>query len=529
MNEDQIQALLGLVNAYVAAYDARDASNLRGSRRLWISAPVYNEYHDLLDFVLAFPISVQRYSNKSIESFVDTMLDEVLSTTIPTERAVRNLAVLLNHDLQTRLYIPIDGLTSDSPVYEIGALRLVKMTEDAFETLIVEPFADAMHANVRYDAANQNAFIERHRRELMSLIGRICAEVTTALDIQRTFSFAVDTAIDDLCDFLQFAASIFLAHDKRLKIAWATDVPNALRHSFATSNDPQMHSSRHTEAAGVGHPFELVKDRLEKLTDLGLARIANIVGREAPTDYDDLLRRAVRWFAKGERESNPDDRKLSYVTAVDLFFSDAPNGATRRICKGFAFALAANDEAVPGVASFMFHMFKSRSVTAHTGALGVMSDDDLISLRWHVQQFIIAMARKPFSSKGEVSAWCTTSENALSPGLRLQLHETTDWKIVLVKQYFFAISSVLRRFIKDTKMESQVLERGNAILTALRDHAKDGKALHKIEPLLASLDNIHDQTVEQLESGAVTPADANTYLEAVFDTLKSVDWIKRLA
>ncbi len=59
-----------------------------------------------------------------------------------------------------------------------------------------------MRDNPHYSDTDRAGFIEDHRMALKSLRGRVCAEITTNLDILRTFSYAEDTVISVLCDFM---------------------------------------------------------------------------------------------------------------------------------------------------------------------------------------------------------------------------------------------------------------------------------------------------------------------------------------
>lgn len=278
--------------AYLDAYDQNELPVPRGN--LWAGRPIRREYQAMLDFLLGLEVAKRHYSAETLEKELDGLLEAVLCNREQLEEEMRDIVTALNRDLRTRLYLPIEGIDIDKPSYDIGTLRLVKMDDAAFNGLIVEPFQRTMTANPRYTAEDAAAWVELHRSELTSMRDTICAEVPTSLDIPRTFKFAQESAIGSLCDFLQLAASLFVPHNNRLKIAWATDGPTAFRHSFAASNDQR--SNRHRALASAGRLFTVTDERIQKLRDLKLDRIANLVGREAPTEFDEMLQLAVRWF-----------------------------------------------------------------------------------------------------------------------------------------------------------------------------------------------------------------------------------------
>jgi hypothetical protein len=168
--------------------------------------------------------------------------------------------------------------------------------------------------------------------------------------------------------------------------------------------------------------FVVGPPQIRELNKLGLERIANLIDRDQVNEYEAMLLRAIRWFAKGEREQNADDRKLCYVTAIDLFFSARGSGATKRLCKGFAFAMSKEASAVPGLATFMRDAFASRSDTVHEGHINIATEDELRDLRDLTLNFIIRMNSFHFSSKAECLLWSKCQEEKLSADINTALN-----------------------------------------------------------------------------------------------------------
>ena len=339
MEADELATLTRLVETYLAAYDRGMGTD--GDRRLWSSSPVRAEYQGALAFLTALPQCRDRYSTKRCEDILDNLLREVLLEDGKLEKEVLDLSQLLAHPLKTHLYVPIDGVEIEAPSYNVGALRLVRMDEAAFEELIIVPYANIMRVNPHHKGSVDELVADRRKKLAPAFVGRAAVEVPTEFDIENTFKFADPHAIGAACDFLQLAASIFMPHDPLFKIQWATQARYMERVAFAESDGPEPTSTYHTRVASVLMPFLLDPTRLAKMSEAGLDRLADLVAEAPKTEFDWMLQTAVRLFAKGEREDHIDDRKIAYVTAVDLFFSKPGSGATQRLCKGFALVLSA--------------------------------------------------------------------------------------------------------------------------------------------------------------------------------------------
>jgi hypothetical protein len=427
MLPEEIAALEALVRDYVSAHEQRMEAPAQGPRQLWASRPIRSEYHAVLDCVRDLPGTIGKYSDKTIEEIVDDLLKSALAEPCRLPIFVAETVAMVDHELLTRLYIPIEGVALDAGEHHLGDIRLVHMDAEQYEALVVRPFAETIESNPFYGPERAPEMVEWHRERMKSLRDRVCAEIPNRQDIELTLKLANDRAIDEICDFLQFAASIAFAHQKQLKITWASDAPRPVfQHAFAVSDDPQRHFNDHNHRIDVLHPLIIGEHMLKKFAESGLDRLASLTGRESMSEYERLLLRAVRWFAKGERESHFDDRKLSYVTAVDLFFSRPGKGVTRRLCEGFAFGVRDDNDFVPAMAEYMYDVFGSRSETSHAGELGIEDEKSIDSLRFYVRNFIIAMTRQQFSTKADVAAWVSSRKASMTPIQRDALKHATS-------------------------------------------------------------------------------------------------------
>jgi hypothetical protein len=516
---DELQAL---VAKYVDDYKANMPRQFDGgSAAIYARQAVRREYNAIVTYVRSLGSVERRYHESSIESLVEGVIKAILGNTELLECELRWLLATLDHDLTTKLYVPISGVVLDAPSYSIGALSLIRMDDPAYEQYVASRDKEILRENELYDDTERAGFAEALHRTA-PLKDSVCAEVSTDLDIPKTFAYALSDAIESLCDFLQLAASYSTPPEKNRIIAWATDKPEAQRHAYIVTDGPAKNSIGHSESTSPGFPFLVNERGIDFLAELGLNRVANLVGQKAVTQYDDMLKRAVRWFAKAERERHPDDCTLSYVTAIDLFFSRLkPGSATRRVCKGFAFAVAESDAQVAWLARYMRYAYASRSDTSHEGCLGLMDGDSLKLLRWYVQKFISAMARQPFETKSDVCKWVAKREENLSDDVREALDYAVDWKSDKAEEQLDLVASELEGLIAANAFGDATVSLASLVSSRMRDRLATG------DSHLRDLKHIALKWQESLKScEAVAPEKrdrtwAEEYLRIV---ARSLDW-----
>lgn len=125
MTEEQVAALSTLAGQYVTAYFARMQIPEDDKPQLWSDPPVKAEYQAVLSFVRELEETSPQYSDKSIENFVDDLLQNALSNRERISDEVASLRMQIEHPLITQVYIPLDGATIEGQEMQIGAIRLI--------------------------------------------------------------------------------------------------------------------------------------------------------------------------------------------------------------------------------------------------------------------------------------------------------------------------------------------------------------------------------------------------------------------
>jgi hypothetical protein len=208
--------------------------------------------------------------------------------------------------------------------------------------------------------------LSQHRERVQGLLGRTCVEISTDMDMSRSLDMAT-RVMRNVCDFLQVALAALFPLQQANPVRWSDQIATTSRVVFGVMEGADQGTTAQAQVVGMPAPT-LSAESFQRLDDYGLFVLSNGLSTTRETEYQEILQSSVRWFAKGEREEFLLDARLSYVTAVDLFFSRGDgSSSTHRFCKGFAFALQDQPSEIVRVARFARHIYASRSELSHPG------------------------------------------------------------------------------------------------------------------------------------------------------------------
>jgi len=445
--DEQAPDLASLLHTYVEAH-LRHGCRTEGGRPMpWVDRPIKAEYVAVRDAVRQLA-PIERHSDAYVEETVEELLQEALDGVRAVDGVVTDLMAHLAHPVATLVYVPLDGVTIGDAELQIGSVHLVRMDEDALERLVVQPYAEVIRRNPRYAEPETAGFIEMHRQRHRGLVARTCVLVQTEQDLRYSFD-ALEDAVENTCDFLQLCLAVLTARRPENAVRWSNGVVNAWRIAFGHSDGPRPRTLSNGTMQIGGPPFHLDASSVERVRGAGLLPYGDDLDREPASEYGRTLRRAVRWFARAERERHADDRKLAYVTTVDLFFSQPPGTkdglkVTERFCHGGAYASTEDPAEAAALARRFVYIYRSRSETSHDGAYDLADHDEIDQFRSAVLRILSGMASHPFQTKRDVSEWMSRRRAALNAEARRMMDEATARETVERDEALLTVIYLLR-------------------------------------------------------------------------------------
>jgi hypothetical protein len=299
--------------------------------------------------------------------------------------------------------VPLSGIFIEAGItFDFGRVRLVELDAAAFDDQIASHFHEEIVLPTAPGSLRRVAVSE-------ALSPGLYATYTVDGDGLRAIEL-IDDYVSPVADYLQFCLAV-LDDDSERYYAF---VDYKGRYTWQPTNVGIILDERGTNQPALSVLDErqqvratITNENFKYLHLDGIAQLAQIFGRPIDdlSEYEQLLYRAVRVFAEGERSHSRRQRILSYVTAVELFFTQG-NDTTRAVTEGIGYALGTDYATRKRIIGQMQAMYNDRSSTTHDG----LEPADVRTYRHQVWSVLRAMIRlwnqsPAFQTKADSGAW----------------------------------------------------------------------------------------------------------------------------
>jgi hypothetical protein len=299
----------------------------------------------------------------------------------------------------TDILMPISGFDLEVDEWQLAPdVRLVRMTQERFEREVTTAYVAAANA-LPHLHDDPDRYGEAMALSLQdALVGRTVLIVRANGDEYVAEDDAQSRA-DLVVDLLQFLAGVFREDRWRVYIDWTGNVPASV---WQRTGKIRVAGDVRPDNPGVRRGplgvWRFGTPQLDGIKKYRLDEIIAMVLNTKPGPHEDMIQRAVRAFADGDRRISVDSKKLSYTTIFDIFFSQKGTENTARdIREGVSLTMCPDDEDLEDrfeQARFINDVYESRSRTSHEFETGTFDDDRLRLLREIAYHFIGVMARK---------------------------------------------------------------------------------------------------------------------------------------
>jgi hypothetical protein len=347
------------------------------------------------------------FSDQAIEDRLSRLIVDCLNEPDRTEEFVQIIAELMETTPKAQILLPLIGIEFQAGVDEYVLApdaRIIAMAPAQFEEIVVKGYVAGLKGAMPV-YGDPEKLASALAESLRKCFENTLVLIITACGDENIASKRAQARADLVVDYLQYAAAIFNGPQWRVFVDWSGDVPASIWRNhgvipLAGSVMPNNPGSRR----GMLAPWKFTSETAEELDKRRASDVRDAVLAEPRADHQDMIRRAVRAFADGERQRSPDGKKLSYVTVFDIFFSVAGTETTKSIREGVAFTMYKRENVDERFeqAQFINRVYDSRSNTTHEFETGKFEPDDLKRLRLIALNFIRAMAlrEKPFTKTG---------------------------------------------------------------------------------------------------------------------------------
>jgi hypothetical protein len=307
------------------------------------------------------------HSDEHLEESLKDALAAILLQPAQTDQLILDLL----HELDTspphfKAIIPFFGIELKVPDFKVGRVLFATFSKEAYEDLTskLSRIVDTM----RNSAEQKDAFLQMQKQDLSHLINATIAQVEVDGDTELSVSRA-EHECRTARDYLQLIDAMFDTTDLKVRVDFERPQQLGMRPRILVARDlTQIHINHYR--FGPYANLVLTEERVKRLGDVGLSELADILGRpeRSRTEIEDMLTQSVHWFANGEIQDEPENKLLSYVTCLDMFFSIPGTGDTARsVSEGVAFLLGKDKQWRLEIYETVKEAYDRRSSASHSG------------------------------------------------------------------------------------------------------------------------------------------------------------------
>jgi len=338
----------------------------------------------------------EKFSEKYIKEQLMRRISEIQEAGADTAKAGELYEKLVtDHDNYFKkqiVFVPLFGITMASEEVQLGNIRLVNMTERVIHDL-VDNVRTVIMGSTSPDDVKKSAF-ERFRAYVEEFQGSVCAEYRLVAEPEKAQERALEEA-RRIIDLLRFSIPFLYGNlARRVAIGLQGDITSDTRTILQVSS-PVDHFGLSRSRVGPIIDFELNQDNLKVMEQVGVFRLSELLGRDAPlTRFQQSLLDALHWFSNAQTELENEYKFLSLTISLETLLapSSKDEPITNTIAEGAAIIIAKTLRDRLATKGEVKRLYGIRSAISHgkvSGQLKLVSDYDIAVLTDLVADLIV--------------------------------------------------------------------------------------------------------------------------------------------
>lgn len=357
-----------------------------------------NEHEKLLERLL----QQERWQDKFSSDYLDKAMQRIIASLIKEKRAALagSLFDQLTHeyDIYSRehvVYIPLAGVNLPTDSFPMGNIVFRKMTE-----IYLNDLFDRIKSIVLFTPSEpevKEKYILRVKQGLETLRDAICAEYHIVAEPQRARERAEEETRDVL-DLLRYSISLLYPEKLNVGVGFQGEIISFIRIEPILSSDEQSFELHHSHK-GPLCPFELSTDNLQKLEQVGIFKVADMLKYpEKATDFDKTLLRGIHWFANSRIQFERENEFLNLMTCLETFLTRSGQAfispsLAEQVADSVARLLTTKLENRKALKQRVKDLYGMRSGVSHGGAKTIL-ETNLTDLRNIAKELIFQMIER---------------------------------------------------------------------------------------------------------------------------------------
>lgn len=229
-----------------------------------------------------------------------------------------------------------------------------------------------------------------------------CGEYRVVAEPERARERAEEEARRVL-DVLRYSLPALYSDRLRVAVGLVGDIGRTVRLTPIFSADNTFFRLA-TQRIGSLSEFELSAENVQTMTEIGAFEIANLLSLRSKqlSSFEDVLLRAVHWFANAQTQTDQENELLSLVTSLETFFTPEPGEPIAdAVARGVACVVSTDPATQAYLYRRMKKLYDERSRIAHGGAKVILRKD-LDELELIAAEVIAVLVRRKGEFTGKV-------------------------------------------------------------------------------------------------------------------------------
>lgn len=286
---------------------------------------------------------------------------------------------LASYSTEQAVYVPISGITLSVDKLDLGRVELMPITEELVADIIGVDF-DVLTGDRPPEEEKQAKKIQLTERLLEPRVGKVAAKYSVVAEPERAKERALDETRRVL-DIIRYSIPLLYTRKQRVKVAIEGEWLSTTRVLPAKSEGGSFRLMG--ERTGALQPYKLDEDRIEKLEEIGVISLAEILKKDSPSDVEEVLIRGVHWLGVAQMQSELESSFLSLITAIETYLTPKDNAPiTHAIAEGTAILIGSELEERRNIMSEVKSLYRKRSAVSHGGAKSIQ-ETDLLTARFY--------------------------------------------------------------------------------------------------------------------------------------------------
>jgi hypothetical protein len=313
------------------------------------------------------------------------------------------------------VYLPVHGIWMKIEELKVGNVKFIRPCQDIFKEIIDQ--AKPIIYSTLNTPQEKNKILKDLQEELPEYFSmsrnNVIAETRFIAEPIRAKELAeeeVRRSLEVLRLFIPLETILKEPKDK-IQVGLEGEIISGMRYSISLAQD---NVSTSYDTTGGMQSLILNRENIKIMNENGLEMLSELLSKEYPNSYEEVLLRAIHWFSAARMQIEPENTLLNLITSIEVILTPRDgNPIGTSLAEGLALVLASEFEVRKEIKNRFKKIYQNRSAVSHGGKKKV-SDNDLLYLISLTYSLLVILCKRTNEFQTHESLFACIEELKLS-------------------------------------------------------------------------------------------------------------------